>query len=102
MSLIDDILKKKRLKYEDLTHDEKKTFHEWTDIAEAKPLSTEQIVTFIDTMKEAICKQIPEAKEGTEKSIQLKARLKNIMAINELITAPQKAREKLKEIYHSL
>ena len=97
MSLIDDLLKKYNLKYEELTPDERITFHTMLDAIEGKSLSIEKIKDFIISMKYAVEQEIVKVGNNNKQDTFLKARLKNYMLLEAFLTSPEKARKALEQ-----
>ena len=97
MSLIDDLLKKHNLKYEELTPDERTTFNTMLDAIEGKSLSIEKIKDFIISMKYAVEQEIVKTTNDTKQDFFLKARLKNYMLLEAFLTSPEKAKKALEQ-----
>ncbi len=93
--MIDELLKKYGLKYEELTPDERTTFHTMLDAVEGNALTIEKIKDFITNMKYAVEQEIVKATNGTKQDFFLKARLKNYMLLEAFLTSPEKAKKAL-------
>ena len=93
--IIDELLKKYGLKYEELTVDERTTFHTMLDAIEGKSLSIEKIKDFIISMKYAVEQELVKMGNESKQDIFLKARLKNYMLLEAFLTSPEKARKAL-------
>ena len=95
--MIDELLKKYGLKYEELTPDERTTFHTMLDAIEGKTLSIEKIKDFITSMKYAVEQEIVKVGNDNKQDTFLKARLKNYMLLEAFLTSPEKAKKALEQ-----
>ena len=95
--IIDELLKKYNLKYEELTADERVTFHTMLDAIEGKTLSIEKLKDFIISMKYAVEQELVKSNIDTKQDLFLKARLKNYMLLEAFLTTPEKARKALEQ-----
>lgn len=94
--LLDQLLKKRNLKYEELTSDEKETYMEWMRALEGKTLTLEDVKDYISTMKAAVAAQLADTPESeTEKNILLKARLKNYTLMEAFLSGPERAKRSI-------
>ena len=93
--MIDELLKKYGLKYEELTPDERTTFHSMLDAIQEKSLSVEKIKEFVTNMKYAVEQEIVKTTNGSKQDFFLKARLKNYMLLEAFLSGPEKAKKAL-------
>ena len=102
--MIDELLEKFGLKYEDLNPTEKETFHTMLDAVNKNQLTPEKLKDYVTAMKYSIETELanePEYKEvfifrvRNDKNIYLKARLRNYMLLEAFLLSPAKAKESL-------
>lgn len=119
MAIIDDILGKIGLKYEDLTIAERETLIEWTQVLDSNQLDVDAVRGFVHSLKQSVQSELETIKQETpqsfvsllalfipfyglvkkwyqdERRIYLEARLRNLMLLESFLTGPKKAREAL-------
>ncbi|KKR30732.1 MAG: hypothetical protein UT62_C0008G0007 [Parcubacteria group bacterium GW2011_GWC1_39_8] len=95
--MIDELLKKYGLKYEELTPDERTTFHTMLDAIEQKQLTIEKIKDFIVNMKYSVEQELVKTETNTKQDFFLKARLKNYMLFEAFLLSPEKAKKALEQ-----
>jgi predicted ATP-dependent Lon-type protease len=95
MTIIEKMLEKTGLKYDDLTPDEKETLNSMLDIVGKSALSVEKIRTYINEMKDAVEKELSKMDFDTRQDIFLKARLRNYLLLSAFLSTPEKAKEQL-------
>jgi predicted HTH domain antitoxin len=79
--MLDEILEKAGLKYEDLTSTEKETLNTWMEVLQKGQLSLEKVKEYITSMREAVEQELAKAELGTKQDLFLKARLRNYMLL---------------------
>jgi len=109
--MIDDILEKFNLKYEDLTQVERETFLTWIDALQKQQLTLDKIREYIQSMRASVADQLinePEFiyififKVPNRKEILLKARLRNYILLEAFLSSPQKAKEAMERALASI
>ncbi len=93
MSIIDEILAKRGLKFEDLTLVEKETLNTWLDILKKSDVTIDKIRTYILSMRDAVEEELTKVDHKPDQDIFLKARLRNYMLLQAFLTSPEKARQ---------
>jgi|SRR3990167_10424948 len=93
--MIDELLEKVGLKYEDLSSVEKETLNTWVDTLQKGQLSLEKVRDYVSSMKQAVEQELAKADLGTKQDTFLKARLRNYMLLESLFTTPEKAQEQI-------
>lgn len=102
MSVLDDILQSKGLKYEDLTIAEHDTLNSWMAALQEKTISVEKIKEYIGTMRDAVATELINEPEFTyiflfrvpnRKQILLKARLCVYILLEGYLTSPERAKK---------
>jgi len=97
MSVMDDILQKIGLKYEDLTVVERETLFSWLNAMGKNALTIENVKTYIVSMRDAVEQELTQVGLNDEKDKLLKARLRNYMLLEAFLTAPEKAKKALEK-----
>lgn len=104
--MIDELLKKYNLKYEELTVEEKATFHSMLSALQESQLTMEKLRDYISNMKYAVEQALVDEPEFSyififkvpnRKQIMLKARLKNYMLLEAFLLTPDKAKRALEQ-----
>lgn len=95
--MIDELLKKFNLKYEELTPDERISFHTMLDAIQEKSLTVEKIKEYITNMKYAVEQELVKTGHENKQDIFLKARLKNYMLLEAFLSSPAKAKKALEQ-----
>jgi len=90
--LIDDILEKVGLKYEDLTSSERETLHSWLNILSRNQLTIERVRDYISSMRSNVEQKLCETGHDSKQDLYLKARLKNYILLEAFLSTPEKAR----------
>jgi len=99
MSIVDEWLSQKGLKFEELSHEERDTYVKMLEVAEAHPISIEDWKTFISQMITGIQSELVMTKDGTQKSIDGKARLRNMIVMQNFLNTPERAKKDLERYY---
>jgi len=119
MGVIDEILLKTGLKYEDLTIAERETLMQWTQVLDSNQLDVDAVRQFVHSLKGSVQSELEAIKSETphswvslvalfipfyglirkwyqdERRIYLEARLRNLMLLEAFLIGPKKAREAL-------
>ena len=119
MGVIDEILLKTGLKYEDLTIAERETLMQWTQVLDSNQLDVDAVRQFVHSLKGSVQSELEAIKSETphswvslvalfipfyglirkwyqdERRIYLEARLRNLMLLEAFLVGPKKAREAL-------
>lgn len=119
MGIIDEILQKIGIPYEDLTTAERETLMEWTKVLDSNQLDVGAVKQFVHQLKQSVQSELEKAKQETpatwlsalalfipfygllkkwyqdEHKLYLEARLRNLMMIEAFLIGPKKAREAL-------
>lgn len=91
--MIDEILKRFNLKYEDLTVAEKDTLFSWAESLSKKNLTVEGIKTYIASMRDGVEVELAKTGFGSKEDTLLKGRLRNYMLLEAFLTSPEKAKQ---------
>ena len=103
--MIDDILNKLNLKYEDLNSAEKETLDQWLELLSSKKLSLDDVKANIQQMKESVEQELSKTESnwftwflGWKKDYLLKARLRNYILLEAFLESPDKAKKALENM----
>jgi hypothetical protein len=100
--MLDEILKRVGLKYEDLTSLEKNTLDTWMESLEKSQLTIEKIKEYISSMKDAVEQELSKSTLDTKQDIFLKARMRNYMLLDGFLTSPSKAKQQIENAISSI
>lgn len=105
--MLDEMLEKKGLKYEDLTPEEKETYNALAEQVNKAQLTLQSLREAITRMRESVESALidePEyifvwiIRKPNPKNIYLKARLKNYLLMESLLIAPERAKAMLERM----
>jgi hypothetical protein len=100
--MIDQLLERVGLKYEDLSVVEKETLNSWLEVLQKGHLSVKKVKEYINSMKEAVEKELTKSDLGSKQDLFLKARLRNYILLDSFLTTPEKAKEEIENIISGL
>lgn len=93
--MIDQILEKVGLKYEDLNSIEKETLNTWMEALQKGAVSIEKIKEYVVSMREAVEQELAKADLGSKQDLFLKARLRNYMLLDAFLSTPERAKQQI-------
>ena len=91
--MLDEVLEKFGLKYEDLTIAEKDTLFSWQEALTKNQLTLEGVRTYIGSMRDGVEQELTKVGFGSKEDTFLKARLRNYMLLEAFLTSPEKAKQ---------
>lgn len=118
MSLMEDVLGRVNLKYEDLTSAERDTLTKWLQVLDSNQLTPDSIIDFVRRIRGSLEDELAKTNESPQdwigvlslfipfyglirkwyqdqNRIQLQARIKNMVLIEDFLVSPKKAKEAL-------
>jgi len=95
MSIVNEILERAGLKYEELNSAERETLNSMLDSLNKSEFSLGSVREYIAAMKEAVEKELTETTHNSKQDLFLKARLKNYMLLAAFLETPEKAKKAL-------
>lgn len=104
--VIDNLLEKLGVKYEDLTSGEKETYKKWLSVLDTKPLTIEDLKYYIKQVKDVVSTELADCDEFVHfgpfkwvnrKHVGLKARLKNYLLLEAFLESKEKAKNTLEK-----
>lgn len=93
---IDSLLESLGVKYEELTAAERETYNQWSKELAQTTVTIEKVHDYIKTLRDNIETELANYETEGKKDIYLKARLRNIMLLDAMLSAPELARKRLK------
>jgi len=93
--MINEILEKAGLKFNDLNANERETLYTWEEALAKSQISVEKIKVYINTMKAAVEQELSVSGLNTKQDLYLKARLRNYMLLEGFLSSPERAKEAL-------
>lgn len=102
MSLVDEMLQKVGMKYEDLNAVERETAFAWEESLNKTEVTVIKVREYIQAMRDAVETELSVSSLGSKQDIFLKARLRNYMLLEALLTSPEKARKAIERSISSM
>ena len=93
--MINELLEKVGLKYDDLNKVELETLHTWEEALSKSQITIESIKKYIGTMRSSVEQELSVSGLGTKQDTLLKARLRNYMLLEAYLSTPERAKEAL-------
>lgn len=100
--MLDKLLEKYNLKYDDLNPVERETLNTWMEAIQKSQISVERIKDYISAMKNAVEQELTKSDLGSKQDIFLKARLRNYMLLIAFFTTPERAKEQMENAVSGL
>lgn len=110
--MIDEILNKFGIKFEELTGEERKTLETWTQALTAGQLTMESVREYLRAMKDSVEEALesePEIvyllgifKVANRNHVFLKARLRNYRMLLDFLSTPERARKAIEKSLSTL
>lgn len=100
--MIDNLLEKFGLKYDDLNAAERETLHQWGASLTQNHLTTEKIKSYIGKMRDSVEQELTKTGHDSKQDIFLKARLRNYMLMEAFLTSPERAREAMEGLLQNI
>lgn len=93
--MIDEILKKVGMKYEDLNSAERETLQNWINTLNQKAITLGSVKDYISAMRDSVENELAKTGHENRQDIYLKARLRNYLLLLGFLTGPEKAKQAL-------
>jgi len=93
--MIDEFLKSRGLKYEDLNYLERETLNSWMASLQQGTLSVDKIKEYIQAMRDAVETELAKMENNSKQDTFLKARLRNYMLLEAFLSTPEKAKQRI-------
>lgn len=95
--MMDEILQKFGLKFEDLSTAERDTLNQWMQSLSKQTLSVDLIRGYIANMRATVEDELSKSDLNTKQDLFLKARLRNYMLLDAFLSTPAKAKQALEQ-----
>ena len=100
--MMDDLLERMGLKYEELKPAERETYHTWLETLSQKPIAPDDIKKYIRQMKESLEMELSKTDPslfhwffGWKRDFAMKARLRNYILLESFLDGPERAKHAL-------
>lgn len=100
--MLDKILEKYSLKFEDLNELEKETLQMWTQALNKNQLSVPRVKTYIQAMRDGVEQDLTKVGHNSKQDLFLKARLRNYMLLEAFLSTPEKAKQAIENALSGL
>jgi len=100
--MLQSLLDKFGVKYEDLTTAEKETLKQWTQALSQKELTLTDVKDYVRTLIEGVERELANYNLEKNQDLFLKARLKNYLMISDFLTGPEKAHKYIEQSLQNL
>lgn len=97
MSVLNDLLDKLKLKYEDLSADEKKTYEEYARVLSQPDVTIDDLKAFIPAQLKRLQNEQNDYRNSKEKDLFLKAQIRNLEMLLAFIQGPEARKKWLEE-----
>jgi hypothetical protein len=96
MDIFESLLQNLGIKdYDQLTPDEQTTYRSWLEKVEKAKITLEDVKKGVSSIREALEMELVNEKQCSPKDLFLKARLKNIIIIESILSRPDRAKAAL-------
>ena len=95
--MIDKLLERVGLKYDDLNPNEKETLNTWISALQKSRVTPEKVREYVTSMKHSVEQELSKTDHNTKQDIFLKARLRNYLLLEAFLTTSKKAKEQLEQ-----
>lgn len=100
--MLDEILHRFNLKYEDLTKAEQETLSGWLVALQNNAVTTEGVRMYFAQMRRSVEDELTKHNLSKEQDLFLKARLRNYMLVEDFLTGPEKAKAALEKALENI
>lgn len=97
MSALHNLLEKLKLKYEDLTEDERKTYDEYSQVLSQPEVTIDDLKAFIPAQLKRLQSEQNDYRNTEKKDLYLKAQIRNLEMIYAFIQGPEARKKWLEE-----
>jgi len=102
MSIVDDLLSKVGLTYDELKPVEKETLNTWLQALQQSELNVGVIKQYLATMRDGVEQELTKTGNTKDQDIFLKARLRNYMLLEAFLSTPEKAKQQMEKAVSGL
>lgn len=102
MNIIEKVAEITGVNFEDLNYAERQIIRGWVNALSQKELTLDSVKQFISSLKFAVENELANDTPSGKRDLFLKARLKNLMALEAFLQGPEKAKEALESYLKNL
>lgn len=95
MDVLEKLLVKYGLKYEDLNYAERETLNSWMGSLQQEQLTIAKVKEYLITMRDSLLLEVSDYKVGSVQDCLVKARIRNYTLLIAFLETPEKAKEQL-------
>lgn len=96
--MIDEILTRFNLKYEDLNVAERETIDSWAASLNQNQMTLEHVRAYVASMRDSVEQELTSVAHNSKQDIFLKARLRNYLLLEAFLDTPEKAKKALERM----
>ncbi len=100
--MMNEILEKWGVKYEDLNAMEKETLNKMLEDLSKTQLTLDKVKTYLATMRDSVEQELTKTGLNSKQDLFLKARLRNYMLLEAFLSTPEKAKQALEQAMKGL
>ena len=100
--MLQALLDKFNVKYENLTTAEKETLNQWLQALSKSELTLNSVKEYIRALIEGVERELANYNLNKNQDLFLKARLKNYLMISDFLTGPDKAKKYIEQSLQNL
>lgn len=100
--MLNHLLDRFNVKYEDLNPLEKETLNQWYQSLERTELTLEKVKDYLGNLIKAVEAELAVYDLPKNQDLFLKARLKNYLMLHDFLSAPDKARKYIEESLNNI
>jgi len=93
--MMNSILERIGLKYDDLSKEEEKTLHGWLEKLEGKELTVSSVRDYIIAMRRSVDEEVSKTSHNSKQDLFLKARLRNYILLESFLDSQGKTKKML-------
>ena len=95
--MMDELLKRFNLKYDDLTSLERETLNSWLEALDKNQITLEGVKAYVSSMRDSVEQELTQTGHNSKQDIFLKARLRNYLLLEAYLSTPEKAKKALEK-----
>lgn len=95
MDLLDKLLSKRGLKWEDLTPEEREYASQLVNSVQKAQITVEDIRSFISASRDTLILEVSKHDTGSKEDLLIKARIRNYTMLLGFLSGPEKAKKAL-------
>lgn len=93
--MLDELLRKFNLKFDDLSAGERETLFTWVNALQQGQITIEKIKEYLVAMRTSVEQELTTVEHNNKQDIFLKARLRNYLLLEAFLASPEKAKAQM-------